>query len=82
MTGLYNSYEVDESIAYKNLMVEAIRQGICEVHGIPPVIDESTGKTFIKAVKSLATKLRFMNTNYSKYGLPQFTPDTDLMGYP
>lgn len=79
MTGLYNSYEVDESIAYKNLMVEAIRQGFAKFMEYTPVIDESTGKTFIKAVKSLATKLRFMNTNYSKYGLPQFTPDTDLM---
>lgn len=79
MTGLYNSYEVDESIAYKNLMVEAIRQGFAKFMGYTPVIDEATGKTFIKAVKSLATKLRFMNTNYSKYGLPQFTPDTDLM---
>lgn len=79
MTGLYNSYEVDESIAYKNLMVEAIRQGFAKFMEYTPVIDEATGKTFIKAVKSLATKLRFMNTNYSKYGLPQFTPDTDLM---
>lgn len=79
MTGLYNSYEVDESIAYKNLMVEAIRQGFAKFTEYTPVIDEATGKTFIKAVKSLATKLRFMNTNYSKYGLPQFTPDTDLM---
>lgn len=79
MTGLYNSYEVDESIAYKNLMVEAIRQGFAKFMEYTPVIDEATGKTFIKAVKALATKLRFMNTNYSKYGLPQFTPDTDLM---
>lgn len=79
MTGLYNSYEVDESIAYKNLMVEAIRQGFAKFMKYTPVIDEATGKTFIKSVKSLATKLRFMNTNYSKYGLPQFTPDTDLM---
>lgn len=79
MTGLYNSYEVDESIAYKNLMVEAIRQGFSKFMEYTPVIDEATGKTFIKAVKALATKLRFMNTNYSKYGLPQFTPDTDLM---
>lgn len=79
MTGLYNSYEVDESIAYKNLMVEAIRQGFAKFMEYTRVIDEATGKTFIKAVKALATKLRFMNTNYSKYGLPQFTPDTDLM---
>lgn len=79
MTGLYNSYEVDESIAYKNLMVEAIRQGFAKFTEYTPVTDEATGKTFIKAVKSLATKLRFMNTNYSKYGLPQFTPEADLM---
>lgn len=79
MTGLYNSYEVDESLAYKNLMVEAIRQGFAKFAEYTSVTDEATGKTFIKSVKSLATKLRFMSTNYSKYGLPQFTPESDLM---
>lgn len=79
MTTLYNSYEVDEQLAYKNLLLECLLQGNMKAIEIQPITDESTGKAFVKMIKSTATKMRFMNTNYSKYGLPQFTPERDLI---
>lgn len=79
ITGLYNSYEVDESLAYKELISESVKAGFAKFENYDPVINETTGKAFIKSVKALATKFRFMSTLYSKYGLPQFTPESDLM---
>lgn len=79
MTGLYNSYELDEFIIYKNLMHTAIMDGFAKVMPVVAVTDEASGKSFSVAVKALATKLRFMSTLYNKRGFPQFTPEQDLI---
>ena len=72
MTSLYNSYEIDEQLAYKNLMKVAAEGGFL-------LVEEATGKALIKSIKALATKMMFMSRAYSKYGLPQFTPKSDLL---
>lgn len=79
MTSLYNSYEVDEQLSYKNLITQALNKGFGVVKFIDPVTNEATGKAFVKQIKSLATKLGFMSNQYSMYGLPQFSRPQDLM---
>ena len=79
MTSLYNSYEIDEQLAYKNLMKVAAEGGFLLVEEMAAVTDEATGKALIKSIKALATKMMFMSRAYSKYGLPQFTPKSDLL---
>lgn len=79
ITGLYNSYEIDEQLAYKNLIGEVLRTGGASLIEIDPVVDEATGKSFIKLLKSISTKMRFLSGSYNAAGFPQFTPETDLM---
>ena len=79
ITQLYNSYEVDELLSYKQLIATAAQKGFMKVVDFTPVTTEALGKSFIKQVKSLATKMRFPSTNYSKYGFAQFTPESDLV---
>lgn len=79
ITSIYNSYEVDEQLSYKNLIVRSIQKGFAKVETIQPIEDEASGKKFIKTVKALSTKMRFMSKEYSYYGLPQFTPESDMI---
>lgn len=76
----YNSYEVDEQIAYKNLMQECAENGFFYPILISAPEDETTGKAFIKDVKKMANVMSLsMHTEYNKYGLPQFTSKDDLV---
>lgn len=79
ITGLYNSYEIDEQLAYKNLIAEVLSKGGAALMEIAPVTDEASGKAFIKTLKTLATKMRFMSDSYNAAGFPQFTPERDLL---
>lgn len=79
ISGLYNSYEIDEQLAYKNLIGEVLRTGGASLMTIDPVVDEATGKAFIKTLKSLATKMRFLSASYNAAGFPQFTPERGLL---
>lgn len=79
ITSVYNSYEVDEQLAYKNLIVECANDGFFKVIPIAAPTDEATGKVFVKTIKAVANKMQFMNTGYNKYGLPQFTNKDDLV---
>ena len=79
MTTFYNSYEVDEQLSYKNLIKVALEKGFGVVEFVPNVVDEATGKQFVKRVIALTTKLAFMSSNYSLYGIPQFSHPEDLI---
>lgn len=79
ITSVYNSYEVDEQLAYKNLIVECAKDGFFYLIPIAEPTDEATGKVFVKTIKQTANKMQFMNTNYNKYELPQFTSKDDLV---
>lgn len=79
MSNLYNSYEIDEFLAYKNLLKTAILDGFAVNYPVSAVTSNATGNDFTVAVKALMTKLAFPNTNYNKRGIPQFTPKSDVM---
>lgn len=79
ITSVYNSYEVDEQLAYKNLVVQCANDGFFNVIPIAEPTDEATGKVFVKTIKQVANKMQFMNTKYNKSGLPQFTNKDDLV---
>lgn len=79
ITSVYNSYEVDEQLAFKNLIVQATEKNFFYPIEIDLPDDEATGKIFVKKVKQFANVMQFMNTNFNKYHLPQFTNKDDLI---
>lgn len=80
MTSVYNSFEVDEQLAYKNLMAECARNGFFYPIKMEMPDDEATGKTFIKSVKRYGNVMSLaVHTEYNKAGLPQFTNKDDLV---
>lgn len=80
MASVYNSFEVDEQLAYKNLMVECAMNGFFYPIQITMPEDETSGKAFIKLVKRYSNVLSLaMHTEYNKAGLPQFTSKDDLV---
>ena len=80
MTSCYNSYEVDEQLAYKNLMAECAQNGFFLPIKMEMPEDEATGKSFIKAVKRYSNVLSLsMHREYNKAGLSQFTSKDDLV---
>lgn len=79
ITSVYNSYEVDEQLAYKNLVVQMANKNFFFAVPIALPDDEATGKIFVKKVKQYANAMQFMNTKYNSYGLPQFTKKEDLV---
>lgn len=79
ITALYNSYEVDEQILYKKLVRDSVSKGFFKMVDVKPLDSEANAKAFIKTIKALSTKMRFMSKDYSKYGLPQFTPESEMI---
>lgn len=80
MASVYNSFEVDEQLAYKNLMAECARNGFFYPIKMEMPDDEATGKTFIKSVKRYGNVMSLaVHTEYNKAGLPQFTSKDDLV---
>ena len=80
MASAYNSFEVDEQLAYKNLMAECAMNGFFYPIQITMPEDEASGKAFIKLVKRYSNVLSLaMHTEYNKAGLPQFTSKDDLV---
>ena len=80
MASVYNSFEVDEQLAYKNLMAECAQDGFFYPIQIDMPEDEASGKSFIKSVKRYSNTLSLaMHTEYNKAGLPQFTSKDDLV---
>lgn len=80
MASAYNSFEVDEQLAYKNLMAECAMNGFFYPIQVTMPEDEASGKAFIKLVKRYGNVLSLaMHTEYNKAGLPQFTSKDDLV---
>lgn len=80
VTSVYNSYEVDEQLAYKNLMVQCAQGGFFYPIVIEQPEDEATGKAFIKNVKKYSNIMSLaMHTEYNKAHLAQFTSKDDLV---
>lgn len=79
ITSVYNSYEVDEQLAMKNLITEAAKLNFFQLIELPEPNNEASGKAFVKKVKATANKMQWMNTDYNKYGIPQFSDKSDLV---
>ena len=80
MASVYNSFEVDEQLAYKNLMAECAQNGFFYPIQMQMPEDEASGKAFIKSVKRYSNVMSLaMHTEYNKAGLPQFTSKDDLV---
>lgn len=79
ITAVYNSYEVDEQLAYKNLVVTAANDGFFYPVPVAEPNDEATGKAFVKAIKTFANTAQFMSRKYNKYGLATFSRPEDLI---
>lgn len=80
IASVYNSFEVDEQIVYKNLMAECAQNGFFYPIQVSAPEDEATGKAFVKLVKRYSNVLSLaMHTEYNKAGLPQFTSKDDLV---
>lgn len=80
IASVYNSFEVDEQLAYKNLMAECAQNGFFYPIQVSMPEDETTGKAFVKLVKRYSNVLSLaMHTEYNKAGLPQFTSKDDLV---
>lgn len=80
MASCYNSFEVDEQLAYKNLMAECAQSGFFYPIQMDMPEDEASGKVFIKSVKRYSNVMSLaMHTEYNKSGLPQFTSKDDLV---
>lgn len=79
ITSVYNSYEVDEQLAYKNLMLQAIADDFLYPMPVADPTDEATGKVFVKTIKAFANNAQFMSRRYNKYGIATFTRPEDLV---
>jgi hypothetical protein len=76
VTTLYSADNRDEFILMKNLFAGAVSGGKVVTAETPKVIDESTGKQFVKAVRNLATYFTYPSTQFNKYYANKPVADT------
>ena len=64
---LYNGCTIDEFKYTKNLVSSAIAANQIIINTTPNPIDEASGKTFMKLLRSLSTLFTFPSANYNSY---------------
>lgn len=79
MTVPYNSYELDEQLAYKNLVKAALNAGYGVVNTSGGVTNKQTAEDFTTEVIALTTFLTNMRTDNNGMGWPTFTPAEDMV---
>jgi hypothetical protein len=75
VTAMYSGDNYDEFILMKNLFASAISDNKIVTASVPHVLDEATGKTFIKAVKNASSGFTFPSSAFNTYYANR--PDSD-----
>ena len=76
---LYNSSELDEYVLMKQLIKQALDNNAMVTVNVPdPLLSESNGKAFIKAVKTVSGGMEFPNTIYNAYLTAQSDDDKPI----
>lgn len=78
ITTLYSGDNLDEFILMKNVMADAVTGSKVIKVELPSVIDETTGKKFVKAVRNASSYMTYPSENFNTYFANK--PVTDLGG--
>lgn len=79
MESMYSADADDEYIMMKNMIAAYYEEGGFYKVTIPEVDDEATGKTFIKAIRTIGKKMGYMNSKFNKKGVRTKTDASDLL---
>lgn len=67
INSLYAGDEYDQFILFKNVLNEAINTNGIKLVAVDAVEDESTGKAFVKLLRTLSTNMTFMSSDFNAY---------------
>lgn len=67
INSLYAGDEYDQFILFKNVLNEAINTNGIKLVAVDAVEDETTGKAFVKLLRTLSTNMTFMSSDYNAY---------------
>lgn len=73
INALYNSAELDEFMNVKQLIKSALDQNALKVIEVDAIVDEKTGKDFIKTVKKASDLMVFPSDKFNSYLTAQTT---------
>lgn len=79
LTVPYNSYELDEQLAYKNLVKTTLQSGYGVINLKGGVSNKATAEDFVTELIALTTYLTNMRTDFNGIGWPTFTPASDMV---
>lgn len=72
---LYTGCTIDEFKYTKQLVSDAVAANRIQVRNVPDVVDEASGKNFMKVLRSLSLMFTFPSTNFNAYRLIGGTSD-------
>lgn len=79
---LYNSSELDEFVLTKQLLKQAYDNNAIVVVNVPdPLVDETSGKEFIRIVKTVSGDMTFPNSNNNAYLTAQSEDDKPIITF-
>lgn len=79
---IHNSAEFDEFVLTKQLLKQALdNNAIKTVEIEDPILSETNGKAFIKAVKTISGLMAFPSKDYNSYLTAQSTDDKPIMTF-